>query len=539
MNELIENSDENELTTELADMRRLQQISTKLMLENKVDQLYQDILDAAIILLRSDMGSMQVLLPEKNELLLLVQKGFHPFSTNFWKVVKVDSGSTCAKALAYGKRIITPDVECCDFIAGTEDLKAYRLSQIRSVQTTPLISRDGKIVGMISTHWKTVYQPPVHHLNLLDILARQAADLIERCKAEETLRESEERLRSAVSAAALGTFIWNMEEDEVKPDVQMLRLLGRSPDTPNLAATLRSAIHPEDLEHILKVIDKNRKSGHAATLQEDIRIFLPSGELRWMAMHMQVHFAGDDNKVVRLAGCVIDITNRKTLEQHKDEFIGVASHELKTPVTSIKAYIQFLLERFEENTGETNYQIIKKLGNQVDRLIKLIHRLLDTTKAMGGQLKLVPEKTDLNSLVREYLGELQSLTKKHQLLFEAGQIGQVLIDKDRIGQVITNLVSNAIKYSPDGGDIQIITETMPNGHIKLRVIDQGIGIPEEQRDKVFERFFRVNENNAGNLPGMGLGLYICAVIIRQHGGEIGVESTQGKGSAFYFHLPSA
>ncbi len=187
--EALRESEAN-LATELADAEHLQKISVQLIQQDNVNVLYEQILDAAIALMCSDMGSLQMLYPEKNELLLLVWKGFKPASAAFWECVRVDSGSSCGAALHTGRRVIFSDVETCDFMAGTEDLDYYRLSGIRAVQSTPLISRSGHIVGMISTHWRKPHQPSERNLRLFDVLARQAADLIERRKTEEALHRA-------------------------------------------------------------------------------------------------------------------------------------------------------------------------------------------------------------------------------------------------------------------------------------------------------------------------------------------------------------
>lgn len=540
MERSVDDNNENDPDRELADMRELHRVSTKLIQENDVNRLYGDILDAAVILLRSDMGSMQLFIPESNELLLLACKGFHPDSAKHWERVTAGGGSTCGRSLAQGgTRIVVNDVEQCDFITGSDDLEFFRLSGIRSVQTTPLISRDGKIVGMISTQWRRVYTPSQHHLAMLDILARQAADLIERSKAEEILRESEERLKSSIDAAAMGTFVWDIEKKALSLDYRMLQMFGIPATAPDLVMAVRSVIHPQDFAHCLRVLYRGSSHDSNRILHEDIRVLLPSRAVRWLAFHARIHFSKHTGKAVRMEGGAIDITTRKALELQKDEFISIASHELKTPVTSIKAYVQLLLGRFESNSSETNFQLIKKLEKKTERLVKLVHQLVATTRILDSHLELDLETADLNDLVSEYIAEAQPLTQTHVLVFDAGDINPVVIDRDRIGHVITNLISNAIKYSPDGGDIKIRSELTTAGQVRLSVADQGIGIPEEQKARVFDRFFKGNAPGMPNFAGMGLGLYNCAAVIRQHGGEIGVESEQGKGSAFYFTIPSA
>jgi PAS domain S-box-containing protein len=178
---------------------QLQEISTLLIQEGNLASLYERVLDAAVGLMSADMGSMQTFNPGQGELRLLASRGFHPESAAFWRAVHLDSACTCGKALSAGRRVIVPDTEACDFMEGTGDLDAYRRSNIRAVQSTPLVSRSGRLLGMISTHWREPHQPTERALRVLDVLARQAADLIERSPIEAALRESDDRLRRLAS----------------------------------------------------------------------------------------------------------------------------------------------------------------------------------------------------------------------------------------------------------------------------------------------------------------------------------------------------
>jgi PAS domain S-box-containing protein len=172
------------LFSELAATQQLQKISTQLIQENDVEALYNQILDAAVAIMHSDFASMQKLHPERGELQLLANKGFNPSATAFWKWVSPRSDSTCGDALGTGHRSVVPDIELSELMAGSKDLEISRQTGIRAVQSTPLVSRSGRLLGMISTHWRKPYQPTEHELGLFDVLARQAADLIERKQAE-------------------------------------------------------------------------------------------------------------------------------------------------------------------------------------------------------------------------------------------------------------------------------------------------------------------------------------------------------------------
>lgn len=178
------------LEEELADTRQLQHISTQLIPEGNVEALYGQILDAALAVMRSDMASLQIFDAEKSHLHLLAHKGFHPRAAEFWKVVDSTSRSTCGMGISHMQRIIAPDVEVTPHPVGAEDLEHYRLCGIRGVQSTSLVCREGRLVGMISTHWRSPHVPGDRELRLLDVLARQAADLIERKRSEDELRAS-------------------------------------------------------------------------------------------------------------------------------------------------------------------------------------------------------------------------------------------------------------------------------------------------------------------------------------------------------------
>jgi two-component system, chemotaxis family, CheB/CheR fusion protein len=231
-----------------------------------------------------------------------------------------------------------------------------------------------------------------------------------------------------------------------------------------------------------------------------------------------------------------DITKRKMLEAQKEDFIGIASHELKTPVTSIKAYAEILEEIMAEKNDSVTASLVSKLGTQVDRLNDLIKELLDTTKISEGQLQLKRQHFDLNALINSRVEELQLISQKHQLRTSYCLDGIIAADPDLIAQAITNLISNAVKYSPNGGDVFIKTIRQVDS-IKVSIQDFGIGIPESDKEKIFQRFFRVTSPSVQTFPGMGLGLYITAGIIHQHDGSISVESEPGNGSTFSFVLP--
>ncbi|HVU15079.1 MAG TPA: GAF domain-containing protein [Phototrophicaceae bacterium] len=215
---------ENALADDLKDMQILLNLSTRLVSEDNLQVFYDETLNAATALLHSEMGSIQVYYPERDQLRMLAWKGFSPEAVAFWEWIDLYSRTSCSAALRVRKRVIVPDFEASDFMAGSKDLEQFRRFGIRSAQTTPLISRGGHLLGMISTHWREVHQPSDHELRLLDLLARQVADLLERARAETALRESEAKYRLLFNTMDEGYILVQVLFDEHDQPVDMLYL---------------------------------------------------------------------------------------------------------------------------------------------------------------------------------------------------------------------------------------------------------------------------------------------------------------------------
>lgn len=232
----------------------------------------------------------------------------------------------------------------------------------------------------------------------------------------------------------------------------------------------------------------------------------------------------------------VDITERLRLERQKDEFLSIASHELKTPVTSMKAYAQLLERRFRQSRDTRSADLIKKMDLQAIKLTRLVEDLLDVTRIENGQLMLHRSSFDFNELVHEAVEEAQRTTVKHTIVEELTAPVMLYADRDRIGQVLTNLLTNAIKYSPRTDTILVKT-TRTDEAITTSVRDFGVGIPKEKQSRLFQRFYRVEGDSQLTYPGLGLGLYISAEFLKRHHGTIWVESEEGQGTTVSFSLP--
>lgn len=224
----------------------------------------------------------------------------------------------------------------------------------------------------------------------------------------------------------------------------------------------------------------------------------------------------------------------EVLMEKKDEFMNVASHELKTPITNMKAYLQILRKELRnENNSVTGF--INKANIQIDKLTGLVNDLLDVTKIQAGKMIYNFTDLDISTVVSEVVTEIQVSVQTHQIIVENNIPTIVRGEKIRLEQVISNFLSNAIKYSPNSDKV-IVNTILVDDKIRISVKDFGIGIPTDQQKQVFDRFFRVAESSH-RFSGLGLGLFISAEIVQRHGGSIGVDSDE-TGSEFYFWLPT-
>ncbi|MBU0709138.1 MAG: hypothetical protein KJ793_00280 [Candidatus Omnitrophica bacterium] len=230
----------------------------------------------------------------------------------------------------------------------------------------------------------------------------------------------------------------------------------------------------------------------------------------------------------------------KRLDQLKSEFVSTASHELRTPLAAIKESVMLILDGTAGKTSSAQSRFLGIARRNIDRLTDLINDLLDIFKIDTGKLQLKKSKCDINVLINKTLEQLKSLASDNKLILNqvlAKDLPKVECDQGRIIQVITNLVGNAIKFTPSGGKIMIISKKRDTKFIEISVTDTGIGIDKKDISKLFTRFRQLDSSLTRKVGGTGLGLAICREIIQMHGGKIWAKSEVGKGSVFVFTLP--
>ncbi len=302
----------------------------------------------------------------------------------------------------------------------------------------------------------------------------------------------------------------------------------------NSANDLLCCLHDDDKEKYLALWNEAVMLGTPFEMVH--RFKKADGEYRWHFSHA-LPFK-NNVEAVTWFGISTDIDDQQRAIERKDEFISIASHELKTPVTSIKGYVQILRFNFEKEGNTVAAELLARVDNQINKLSTLISDLLDVRKIENGQFQFHESVFDFNEMVKEVVEETGRALIDRNIICELDDTKQVKGDRNKIGQVISNFIDNAGKYSP--ADTNIFVRTANNGKcVKLMVQDFGMGIPKDQQSKVFERFFRVTGEVENTYAGLGLGLYISAEIVKRHEGRIGLISDKGKGSTFYFELQTA
>jgi len=428
-------------------------------------------------------------------------------------------------------------------ITGLRNITGKKISQLLPEPPDDWFVTFGKIVQLrvpkrftvrpkeLGNAWYDIHAFPAGETNS-NKLGILFTDITERVLAEEKLRDRQLKLSMAQREARVGFWTYNPAQGQGIATKEWMELMGYpdSPETWSLERFL-SLVHEKDAPALRKAFQLATSS---PCMEVEFRIQHPTRGLQWF-LARGTYIPSGDAANSAIMGSIIDITDRKNFEEQKDQFIGIASHELKTPVTSIKAYAEILRDMFKNEADSTQSDMMERIINQVDRLTRLINDLLDTTRISGGRMMLEPETFDINKLIHDRVEEMQRTTS-HRLVVKTNQVPPVFADKDRIGQVLTNLIANALKYSKMQADV-IVSTGSTQQHVVVKVRDYGIGLSQEAQKRIFDRFYRVSDPRLTTVPGLGLGLFIASEIIRMHQGTMGVKSKEGQGSEFFFTLP--
>lgn len=420
-----------------------------------------------------------------------------------------------------------PYLQLLDNVLVTE--KPYQRDEARA-----FLEHDGKLQELF---FNFVYQP-LHSDGHTDAIMVVAIDVTPQVKARRELERAQDSLKLAFNAAELGSFDMDLEKGTMIWDKRCRTLFGINHDREvNYETDFVNGLHPDDRKRITgiisKVFDKAASNG-----EYDVEYRTVSAEdqkVRWVRAKGKAYF-NEADKPVRFVGAVLDITEQKLDEIRKNDFIGMVSHELKTPLTSLTAYPQILLPKARKQSDPFMTEALNKANVQAQRMTAMINGFLNISRLESGKIHLDKQPFLLNQLLTDMMEDMRLLNSSHVLQLDTCPPVMVTADQDKIGSVVTNLLSNAIKYSPKGYLIEVRCQIIGN-EVKVSVKDEGIGIKPEDQARLFQRYYRVENMVIKHVAGFGIGLYLSAEIIERHHGRIGVESTYGKGSTFWFTLP--
>jgi PAS domain S-box-containing protein len=357
-------------------------------------------------------------------------------------------------------------------------------------------------------------------------------DITEQYLAAIKVERAEESLRMAIDAAGLGTYFINATDRIFHPSPRLKEFFGFRPDEVVPYDAAINQIHPDYRKKAADMVEAAFTKGERFDMEYPV-IGYHDGSIKWVrGIGTMQQYDGKDF----FTGVLHDITESKRDEIRKNDFIGMVSHELKTPLTSLNAIIQVANNKLKISNDEFLAGAMVKANAQVKRMSTMINGFLNISRLESGKILIEKSHFDIEELVREITDELEVSVTSHEInLVECAPI-TVFADRDKINSVVSNLISNAVKYSPKDTTIRISCSANEN-EVTVSVSDEGIGIQPLDADKIFDRYYRVESSNTRHIAGFGIGLYLSAEIVERHGGRIWLESEPGKGSTFYFTLP--
>jgi PAS domain S-box-containing protein len=488
----------------------------------------QGILDSIVISLRhviSCRGCCIFLLDQSEQKLeIKAADGLKPQ----WKeMAKLDVGEGAAgMAVAKKKTIYIPDThKQPDFIFFDED--------VRSLMVIPLMAQ-GEIIGTINLDDNKPNAFGSSQEQLLTIAAAQAGIAIENARLFAKAYAEQQQTQAIIQHMADGLLLINDQNVIVtcNPALAMMlgmhsgQIVGQKIDSPNL--------HP----NLAKITGTTTRHARTGVLAKEVTVVTPRAKTLQIFSTVMV----DDNQnPIGEVRVVHDVTKERELEQLKEDFMSTISHELRTPLFSIQGFVQILLEDKGELDETTHEEFLTIIQTQTIQLSEMVNNLLDASKFDEGKMKIEQKPVAMLDLIHQTMLKLRGFAhqQKVDLVPElSSHLPTIIGDKERLEQVLTNLIGNAIKFTPEGGQVTIAAST-PDDEILVEVQDTGIGIPPEAQEHIFSRYYQVEDKNEGSKRGSGLGLYIAQQTIKGHGGHIWVESEgiPGKGSTFRFTVP--
>lgn len=395
------------------------------------------------------------------------------------------------------------------------------------------IEHQGK---MVNGYFNFIYQPLKGDNGSVEgimIVATEVTDLV---TARIERENAEAKLGLAIEAARIGSWHIDRNTMALKYNSTLATLFGYEGTEPMTYDQAIAQVTEDCRERLVGAIEKAIADGGDYDVTYTQHRF-NDNEVIWLRSLGKIAPDEQGNYTI-FSGIVMDITEQKQDEQRKNDFIGMVSHELKTPLTSLTGYAQLLQSRARKNEDMFSLNALTKVALQAQKMTAMINGFLNISRLESGKIQLNKQVFNLDELIEENIEESEILIVTHTITFRQCEPVSVFADRDKIGSVISNMISNAVKYSPEAKEIEVNCEVI-GLYAQISVKDYGMGIDPDDIEKLFGRFYRVENKQTQLISGFGIGLYLSAEIVERHHGKIWVESEPGVGSTFFFNLPVA
>jgi two-component system sensor histidine kinase VicK len=387
---------------------------------------------------------------------------------------------------------------------------------------------------LVPGFFNSIYQPLQDDNGHTSGIMIVATDVTEQVNARHGVQRAEEMLRFSIEAANVGTWYMDVATRTFRPSARLKELFGFYADEEVTYEMVTGQIPDDYHEKIKAAVEIALTQGGTYTMEHPA-IGYHDQKTRWLRGQGKLYPDTDGNPA-HFSGLVIDITEQKQDEIRKNDFIGMVSHELKTPLTSLSAITQMLQGKAAKGDDKFTADALERANRQVRRMTHMINGFLNVSRLESGKILLNKENFNLDELVNDIAEEIKLTITGYTITFTPCPPVKIYADKDKIGSVVSNLLSNAVKYSLKGTTVDIKCEIV-NGFAQVSIRDEGMGIEPHDQKRLFERYYRVESMQSKHISGFGIGLYLSAEIVTRHEGKIWVESEIGKGSTFFFTLP--
>ena len=526
--------------TRVETLTRLHDLALRLGGMEGLKPSLQAILDTAVDGQGADFGLVWLLDKASGALVVAASRNFDEESLQYFsRVTPGPAGGAAGNAFAQRRRWI---IENVDQDPGYEPFRSgARAAGFRSIHSTPIVTRSGELLGVISVHFRRKPRPTELDTQIADVCARHAADAIEAFEAKEALRHSEHVYRAIGESIDYGVWVCDAQGRTTYASDSFLRLVGLTQEQ-CAGSGWGDALHPEDRERTLaewqRCVDEG---GH---WDMEFRLRGADGRSHFV-LSRGVPVRDESGAIVAWAGINLDIDRLKRVEQElrlldrrKDEFLATLAHELRNPLAPLRNGLEVL--RLAGTDSSTSDKARGMMERQLAQMVRLVDDLLDVSRVSRGKIELRREDIDLAAVLRNAIETSQPTIaeRRHELVTELAAGVTVHADFTRLSQVFWNLLNTAAKYTEPGGRIEVVVRRM-GAEAEVAVRDNGIGIPMDMQRRVFDTFTQVDRALEKSQGGLGIGLSIAKRLVEMHGGSIRVASAgHGRGTEFTVRLPA-